>query len=435
MELSPYFITSASFVVLFVLIILRVPIGVAMGLVGVAGFGMLTSQDAALNLLALSPMRTSTEYTLGLIPMFILMGSFASASGISADLYKSSQAWLGHFRGGLALATIAACSGFAAICGSSVATAATMTKVALPEMRRYGYSDKIASGTIAAGGSLGILIPPSIILAVYGVMTRQDIGKLFLAGVIPGALAILLYCLVIIIYSRLYPDRFPNTEVTSWRDRLYSMIGVLPTLALFTFVIGGLYAGMFTPSEGAGMGAFGTFLIGKCMGRLPWSKVLECLIDSIRVSAAIFLVLIGALLFGYFLTVSRVPQHMTEFLIGLELGSYGTLAVILIALFLLGCILDAMAMIVLVVPIIFPVILQLGFDPIWFGVIMVVAVELALITPPIGMNVFVINGVAKDISLPTIFRGVMPFVLIDIVRLILLVAFPAIVLLLPSWMG
>ncbi len=435
MELSPYFITTASFVVLFVLLILRVPIGIAMGLVGVAGFGLFTTPQAALNLLALSPIRTATEYTLGLIPMFILMGSFASASGISTDLYRASQAWMGHLRGGLGLSTIAACGGFAAICGSSVATAATMTKVALPEMRRYGYSDKIASGTIAAGGSLGILIPPSIILAIYGIMTEQDIGKLFLAGVIPGILAIVLYCLVIIVYSRIFPDRFPNTESTPWGQRWRSTIGVLPTLLLFLFVIGGIYVGMFTPSEGAGMGAFGTFLIGKVMGRLPWKVVLDCLIDSIRVSASIFLVLIGALLFGYFLTISRVPQHMTEFLVGLDLGAYGTLAVILLVLFLLGCILDAMAMIVLVVPIIFPVILQLGFDPIWFGVIMVVAVELALITPPIGMNVFVINGVAKDISLPTIFRGVMPFVLIDVVRLFLLVAFPVLVLLLPSTMG
>ena len=428
-------VAVGSFVVLFVLMALRVPVGVAMGLVGVGGFALLNAFDPALNLLGLVPVRTGSDYALGLIPMFILMGSFATASGLSHELFRASNAWLGHRRGGVAMATIAACGGFSAICGSSVATAATMARVALPEMRRFGYSDSLASGVIAAGGTLGILIPPSIVLAIYGFITEQDIGKLFIAGIVPGVLAILLYLGTVWLIGRLDPSHVPVGEKVSFGERLQSLRGIWGVLVLFAFIIGGIYGGVFTPTEAAGMGAAGAWIIGVLRGRLGWRASVQCLVEALRTSAGIFMILLGALLFGYFLAITQTPTHFTEWLLELGLGRYGTLLVILLAYLLLGCVLDAMAMIILTVPIIFPVVSQLGFDPIWFGVVVVMTVELGLITPPVGMNVYVINGVARDISLPTIFRGVMPFVMTDIVRLGLLILLPALVTFLPSQMN
>ncbi|MEJ8575061.1 TRAP transporter large permease [Microbaculum marinum] len=430
----PDLIAVGGFVVLFVLLLLRVPIGVAMGLVGVGGFAMMVRTGPALNLIGLSPIRTATEYSLALIPMFILMGSLATASGLSAELYRASNAWIGHRRGGLAMATIAACGGFAAICGSSVATAATMTKVALPEMKRYGYPDTLATGSIAAGGTLGILIPPSIVLAIYGILTEQDIGKLFIAGVVPGILALALYLVTVRLYVQFSRHDVPVQPLATWRERVHASRGVWAVVLLFVFVMGGIYGGVFTPSEAAGMGASGVLIIGVVRGRLNWRSIYRCLVDSIQVSASIFFILIGALLFGYFLTATQTPQKIATLLLSFELGAYGTLVLILLFFLVLGCILDAMAMIVLMIPIIFPVILHLGFDPIWFGVIIVMTVELGLITPPVGMNVFVLNSLARDIPLQRIFAGVMPFVLMDVFRLALLVAFPILVLFLPNTM-
>ena len=430
----PDLIAIGGFIVLFALLLLRVPIGAAMGLVGVGGFALMVRTGPALNLVGLSPIRTATEYSLALIPMFILMGSLATASGLSAELYRASNAWIGHRRGGLAMATIAACGGFAAICGSSVATAATMTKVALPEMKRYGYPDTLATGSIAAGGTLGILIPPSIVLAIYGILTEQDIGKLFVAGVVPGVLALLLYLVTVRLYVQFSRQDVPVQEVASWKERFEASRGLWAVLLLFGFVIGGIYGGVFTPSEAAGMGATGVLIIGLVRRRLDWKTVFRCLVDSIQVSASIFFILIGALLFGYFLTATQAPQKIATLLLALDLGAYGTLILILLFFLILGCVLDAMAMIVLMIPIIFPVVLQLGFDPIWFGVIIVMTVELGLITPPVGMNVFVLNSLAKEVPLQRIFAGVMPFVLMDVFRLALLVAFPALVLFLPNTM-
>jgi tripartite ATP-independent transporter DctM subunit len=428
------FVAAGGFIVLFVLLLLRVPIGVAMGLVGVGGFGILASTQPALNLLALSPIRTVTDYSLGLIPMFILMGSVAAVSGMSAELYRAANAFLGHRRGGLAMATITACGGFSAICGSSVATAATMAKVALPEMKRYGYPDTLATGSIAAGGTLGVLIPPSIVLAIYGVLTDQDIGRLFIAGLLPGILAIVLYLLTVRLYFAFSKIEVPRQPRASWYERLQSLYAVWAILLLFVFVVGGIYGGIFTPSEAAGMGAAGAIIISAVRGRLGWRKLFDCLVESIQVTAGIFLILIGAILFGYFLTITQVPQKVAATLLGLELGSYPTLLLILLFMLVLGCILDAMAMIILMIPILFPVVMALGFDPIWFGVVIVMTVELGLITPPIGMNVFVINSLARDVSLQRIFAGVLPFVAIDLVRLGLLIAFPAIALFLPNTM-
>src|SRR6476659_9441969 len=363
MTMSTDAVAIIGFVALFALMLLRVPVGMAMGLVGVSGFGYLVGGTPALKMVGQTSMRIVTDYTFGVIPMFLLMGAFVSNSGMSRELFRAANAFVGHFKGGLGIATIAACAGFAAISGSSVATAATFATVAYPEMRRYNYPQSFATGVIAAGGTLGAMLPPSTVLAVYGIITEQDIGKLFIAGIIPGLLA----------------------------------IGVLS-------------------------------------GRLNKDGILTSLLQATRTAAAVFTVLIGALLFGYFLTITQTPQKVTEFLTALGLGRYGVLALIMLMYLVLGCLMDAMAMIILTIPIIFPVITHLGFDHVWFGVIIVMTVELGRIHPPVGMNVFVIKSVIKDVSFATIFKGVIPFIVTDLIRLIILIAFPILALWLPSQM-
>lgn len=427
-----------GFVALFALMLLRVPVGMAMGLVGVSGFAYLVNGTAALKLVGQTSMRTVTDYTFGVIPMFLLMGTFVSNSGMSRELFRAANGFVGHLRGGLGIATVAACGGFAAICGSSVATAATFSAVAYPEMRRFGYPQSFATGVIAAGGTLGAMLPPSTVLAVYGIITEQDIGKLFIAGIIPGLLAMTMYMITITVIGRVRPDFLPKGEAPPWRERIAGLKGIWAPMLLFLFVIGGLYGlpflPRFTPTEAGGVGATGAFLIGLVTGRLNKEKILASLLQATRTAAAVFTVLIGALIFGYFLTVTQTPQKVTEFLTGLGLGPYGVLALIMVMYLVLGCLMDAMAMIILTVPIIFPVISHLGFDPIWFGVIIVMTVELGLIHPPVGMNVFVIKSVVKDVSFSTIFKGVLPFVATDLIRLVILIAFPLLATWLPQQM-
>jgi tripartite ATP-independent transporter DctM subunit len=423
-----------GFIALFALMLLRVPVGMAMGLVGVTGFGYLSGSGPALKIVGHTSMRTVTDWNFAVVPLFLLMGSFATTSGMSRELFRAANAFLGHLRGGLGIATIAACGGFAAICGSSVATAATFSRVAYPEMRRFGYPQSFATGVIAAGGTLGIMIPPSTVLAVYGLITEQDIGKLFVAGIIPGLVAVLMYMGTITLIGRVRPAFLPAGKRTPWRERFGALRGVGATLALFLFVIGGIYGGLFTATEAAGMGAGGAFLIGIARGRLSREDIRRSLLEATRTTAAVFTVLIGAILFGYFLTITQTPQKVTEFLTGLGLGRYGVLALIMVMYLVLGCLMDALAMIILTVPIIFPVIKELGFDPIWFGVIIVMTVELGLIHPPVGMNIFVIKSVVEDAKIATIFYGVLPFILTDILRLILLIAWPGLALWLPAKM-
>jgi tripartite ATP-independent transporter DctM subunit len=423
-----------GFIVLFVLMLLRVPVGMAMGLVGVSGFGYIVGGWPALKMVGQTSMRTVTDYTFGVIPMFLLMGAFVSNSGMSRELFRAANSFLGHLRGGLGIATIAACGGFAAISGSSVATAATFSTVAYPEMRRYGYPQSFATGVIAAGGTLGAMLPPSTVLAVYGIITEQDIGKLFIAGILPGLLAASMYMCTVAIIGFVRPDFLPRTPRHSWRERLAGVRDIWAMLLLFVFVIGGLYGGLFTPTEAGGMGAGGAFLIGILRGRLDRAEIRRSLLQATRTGAAVFTVLIGALLFGYFLTVTQTPQKVTEFLTGLGIGRYGILALIMLMYLVLGCLMDALAMVILTVPIIFPVIVHLGFDPIWFGIIIVMTVELGLIHPPVGMIVFVIKSVVQDVSFATIFKGVLPFIVTDLIRLVILIAFPIIALWLPSHM-
>src|SRR5665213_1309550 len=427
-----------GFVSLFALMLLRVPVGMAMGLVGVSGFAYLVDGTAALKLVGATSMRTVTDYTFGVIPMFLLMGTFVSNSGMSRDLFRAANGFVGHLRGGLGIATVAACGGFAAICGSSLATAATFSAVAYPEMRRFGYPQSFATGVIAAGGTLGAMLPPSIVLAVYGTITEQDIGKLFIAGILPGILAVTMYLCTIAIIGYAWPGFLPSGPRTGWRERFAGLKDIWAPLLLFVFVIGGLYGlpflPRFTPTEAGGVGAAGAFLIGVATGRLDTKKILASLLQATRTAAAVFTVLIGALIFGYFLTITQTPQKVTEFLTGLGLDKYGVLALIMVMYLVLGCLMDAMAMIVLTVPIIFPVVTHLGFDPIWFGIIIVMSVELGLIHPPVGMNVFVIKSVVKDVSFTTIFKGVIPFIITDLIRLVILIAFPILALWLPQHM-
>jgi tripartite ATP-independent transporter DctM subunit len=427
-------VALVGFVALFILMLARVPVGMAMGLVGVTGFSYLVNGDAALKIIGHTSMRTVTDYTFGVIPMFLLMGAFVSNSGMSRELFRAANAFLGHLKGGLGIATIAACAGFAAISGSSVATAATFSTVAYPEMRRFNYPQSFATGVIAAGGTLGAMLPPSTVLAVYGIITEQDIGKLFIAGILPGALAAAMYITTVTLIGLARPDFLPSGPRTPWPERFAALRDIWATLLLFFFVIGGLYGGLFTPTEAGGMGAGGAFLIGVLRGRLKRADIRRSLLQATRTAAAVFTVLIGALLFGYFLTVTQTPQKVTAFLTGLGIGSYGVLGLIMLMYLVLGCLMDALAMVILTVPIIFPVIKELGFDPIWFGVIIVMTVELGLIHPPVGMIVFVIKSVIQDVTFATIFRGVLPFIVTDLIRLIILIAFPIIALFLPSRM-
>jgi C4-dicarboxylate transporter DctM subunit len=427
-------IAVLGFVALFVLMLLRVPVGMAMGLVGVSGFAFLVNGDAALKIIGHTSMRTVTDYTFGVIPMFLLMGAFVSNSGMSRELFRAANSFVGHLRGGLGIATIAACAGFAAISGSSVATAATFATVAYPEMRRYNYPQSFATGVIAAGGTLGAMLPPSTVLAVYGIITEQDIGKLFIAGIIPGLLAASMDMLTVVVIGWLRPDFLPMAPRHSWKERLIGLRDIWAMLLLFIFVIGGLYGGLFTPTEAGGVGATGALIIGVIRGKLDGLQIRRSLLQAVRTAAAVLTVLIGALLFGYFLTVTQTPQKVTAFLTALGLGRYGVLALIMVMYIVLGCLMDSLAMIILTIPIIFPVIMQLGFDPIWFGVIIVMTVELGLIHPPVGMNVFVIKSVVQEVTFSTIFRGVLPFILTDLIRLVILIAFPILALWLPSHM-
>lgn len=429
--------TLIGFGVLFVLMAMRVPIGFAMVIVGFTGFGFLTSWDAALFKLGDDPFGATNEYILVVIPLFLLMGQFASRAGLSKELFDGVHRLVGHFRGGLAIAGIGAAASFAAICGSSVATAGTMAKVALPEMRRYGYADSLSTGSLAAGGTLGILIPPSIVLAIYGIIAEQNIGALFIAGVIPGVLAMVMYMLTISIITRLNPSLAPQHkkgEIDRPDEERTKLTGLLWVGGLFGLVIGGLYTGAFTPSEAAGIGSAAALGIAVIRRRIDFAGVVSCLKETARSSAAIFMIIIGAIVFQRFLAITRTPDQLLDFFNSLGWGPTPVIIIVLFAFLLLGCVMDATAIIVLAIPVVLPLVTKLGFDLVWFGVIAVMVTELALITPPVGLNVFVVKASAGDIRLSTIYRGVIPFVICDILRLAILVAFPIIVLYLPRSM-
>ena len=423
-----------GFGVLLLLVFLRLPIAFAMGLVGFVGFALQTNTRASLSMVGRLVIDTGQDYGLSVVPLFILMGLFVNRAGLSTELYRASYAFLGHFRGGLAMATIVACGGFSAICGSSLATAATMSRVAMPPMRKYGYSDGLAAASIAAGGTLGILIPPSVILVIYGLLTEQSIGKLFIAGIVPGLLGILFYVLAIRFAVARSPTAGPAGERSDWPERLAALRGVWTVLLLFLVVIGGIYGGVFTPTEAAGIGAGGAFLIALARRALSLYDLIEVLMDTARTTAMLFSVLIGALIFSNFVNRAGLPDALLALVTGFDVSPLVVMCLIQLVYIVLGCVFESLSMLLLTVPIFFPLVQSLGFDLIWFGIIVVVVTEISLITPPVGLNVFVLRGVLGDISTGTIFRGVTPFWIVDILRLALLVLVPALSLWLPSLM-
>jgi C4-dicarboxylate transporter DctM subunit len=421
-------------VFMFIVLFCGMPIGFAMGLSAVLGTLLLIDAQAAFSLLGQTAYDTAVTYNLSVVPMFVLMGYIAGGAGLSEALYRACNAWLGHRRGGLALATIGGCGAFAAICGSSIATAATMAQIALPEMRRYNYDDRLATGAVAAGGTIGILIPPSIIMVIYGLLTETSISKLFLAGFLPGLLTVAGFMLTITIMTRINSRLGPRAEPAPMAVKLAALRGVWGPVLLFLLVIGGLYFGVFSPTEAAGIGAVGAFALGVLNRGFDREALGQALLDTVRTTAMIFTVLIGAILFNNFLILASMPNLVSSWITGLPLGKLAILLVIIGMYFVLGCLLDSLAMILLTIPIVFPIVSALGYDPVWFGIIIVMVVELGLITPPIGMNVFVIKGIAREVPLYTIFRGVTPFIVAQIILIAVLIAFPEIALWLPSTM-
>jgi len=419
-------------VVLVVIFLLRMPVGFAMAFVGFVGFSYLVSPGAGFSILARDVFHIFSSYSLTVIPMFVLMGSVASASGMSQSLYDASYALLGKLRGGLAIATIAGCAGFAAVCGSTNATAAAMGRVSLPEMKRYNYADSLATGSVAAAGSLGILIPPSTIFIIYGIMTEQSIGKLFIAGVFPGLILATLFILVVVLLCRHNPDLAPAGVATNWKEKITGLVGIIETLALFALVIVGLFLGWFSPTQAGGAGAAGALLIGIATRQLTWQGFLGAVKDALRITCMVMIIVTGATVFGHFIAVTEIPLILADWVAGLPLPTMAIMGVIVLIYLLGGCFMDALALITLTIPILYPVVLALGFDPIWFGVIIVLVTEMGVITPPVGVNVYVIKGIAKDVPLETIFKGIVPFLVALMVTIGILMGFPQIATFLPS---
>ncbi|MFN2644363.1 MAG: TRAP transporter large permease [Burkholderiales bacterium] len=463
---------------MMLLAFLRIPIAVAMALVGVVGYAYMRdwSWSGALAMAQTKVFETGRNYTLSVVPLFILMGNFVTRAGMSQELFRAAYAFIGHLRGGLAMATIVGCAGFGAICGSSIATAATFAKVAYPSMKRFGYADYLSTGSIAAGGTLGILIPPSTIMVIYGIMTETNIGKLFAAGVLPGILATVLLCLAVQYVTWRDPKAGPRGERTSWRERWaavaglqwFALVGLLiwlavrfgwlasddaaviaalavfvmslvykgvsSVIALFVLVMGGIYGGVFTAVEGAGVGAFGAMVFALARRALGWRELYAALLESARTTSMLFLILIGALMFAEFVNITSMPADLTTLVSRFDLHPLMVVAAIMVIYVVLGTAMEELSMILLTVPLFFPLIVHLGLDPVWFGILIVVVVEIGLISPPVGMNLFVLNTLLPQVPTRTIFRGVMPFVVVDCVRLAILVAFPIISTLLPSFM-
>ena len=433
--MSPFAVGLIFIGILLILLFLRMPVGLAMALVGLVGFAYITNVGGAYGQLRIVPISITANYDLCVIPLFMLMGSLAYHSGLSHDLYYGAHKCVGDLPGGLAIATILGCCGFAAVCGSTLATAATMGMVALPEMKKYHYDPALATGVVSAGGSLGVLIPPSSIFIIYGILTEQSISRLFISGVLPGFLLASLFITVIYVQVKMNPKLGPPSETIPFIEKVKSIKHMWPVLTLFFVIMGGLYMGVFTATEAAGVGAFGAFLAGILKKRLTRQKLIAALVEAMRSTAMIFVIIIGAMIFGYFLTASRFTTELANFIAGFHVSRYIIFAGIIVVYMILGCLMDTMAMVILTVPIFYPLIIKMGFDPIWFGVIMVMISEMGVITPPVGMNVYVVHGIAKDVPMFTIFRGAMPFFIMMMVCIVLLIIFPKIALFLPNIMG
>lgn len=419
-------------VLMMVLALAGLPLAFAMGVVGFFGLAILRGWNPALASAGTLMYETGFSYTLSVVPLFILMGNFVSRAGLSQELFRAAYAFIGHWRGGLAMSTIVACAGFGSICGSSIATAATMSRVAYPSMRQFGYSDRLATGAIAAGGTLGILIPPSVIMVIYALMTEVNIGAMFAAGLIPGVLATVLLMLAVAWQTWRDPASGPPGERTPWPQRLQALRGVWGVVVLFVIVMGGIYGGVFTATEGAAIGAFGAFVFAAARKSLSWRILFEILTESARTTAMLFGILIGALIFANFVNFTSMPDDLKQFVSQFDVHPMAVIVAICAIYVLLGTAMEELSMILLTVPVLFPLVVHLGFDPLWFGILVVVVVEIGLISPPVGMNIFVLKTLIPQVSTSTIFRGVMPFVVADIIRLGILIAFPVLSTWLPK---
>lgn len=420
--------------VMLTLLALRMPIGIAMLLVGIGGFAILNGPAAALAALGSYPYSYSAVYDLAVIPLFVLMGNFASASGMSRDLFGAAYAWVGHWRGGLASATIMSCAGFAAVSGSSVASAVTMGRVCLPEMDRYKYDPGLAAGTVAAGGTLGILIPPSTAFIIYGILTEQSIGRLLMAGFLPGLLLTVLFVITIMIWTRINPQLGPPGPLATFAERRRATAQAGPMFGVVLASIGGIYAGIFTPSEAAAVGAFLALLLALWRRSLGDGKLSEVLLETVKVTSFVFLILIGAFFFGPFLALSGLPETIAKWLTSLELPRFVILLILIVIYMVLGMFLEGYSILVLTLPIVIPIVKALNYDLIWFGVIMVVLLEMGLISPPVGINVFVVKGLVPNVSMSKIFSGILPFWIAMGICVALLIAFPEIALFIPNSM-
>ena len=427
-------VMSIGLVVLLILLFTGIPLGFSMLVVGFFGYAIFRGYEASFAMVAQQIIELAMNFNFAVLPLFVLMGVFVARSGLSEDLYDAAYRWMGHLRGGLAMATVAACAGFASVSGSSLATAATMAKVAVPAMRRFKYRDSFAVGTVAAGGTLGMLIPPSSAMIIYGILTETDIAKLFIGGILPGLLTVVVYLMVIIVVIKIWPDAGPPGERSSWRERFVSLTKIWGVVVLFFMILGGIFFGIFTPSEAGGIGAVGALAFAIGRRKMSWWTFFTSLVEAARITALIFVVGFGALILNQFVNIAGLPAFMAEFIKGLDISLGMTLLVILAIYVVLGTIIEGLAIIFLTVPIFVPIMEALGFDLIWFGVLMIMIIEISLITPPIGLNVFVLKSMLPEVPLIDIFKGIGPFFVGDIIRLLIVAFFPAVVLYLPSLM-
>ncbi len=436
--MDPTLIGVIGILIMLALFMTRMPVAYVMALVGFIGFSFMISWKGGLNLLSRNIYEAFSSYGLTTIPLFILMGQLAFNSGISRRLYDTAYKFFGSTRGGLAMATVSACTAFGAVCGSSPATAATMATVGLPEMKRYNYADELSCGSVASGGGLGMIMPPSVVLIVYGVLTEQSIGALFVAGVLPALLMTALFIIAIYCLCRIAPEQGPPGEKFSWKARFKSLSQTIDTLAVFILVMGGLFVGLFTPTEAAAVGSFGVLAVSLLRRNLTWNSFVKALYETLRTSCMVMFLIAGAVVFGKFLAVTRIPFNIASWIGGLDLPPFLVLAAVVAIYFVGGCLMDALALVMLTIPIFYPVVLDLGYDPIWFGVIIVLITQIGVITPPVGINVYVVFGVAQNViggvPLESVFKGIVPFLIAIVVGIIIMTIFPQIILYLPDLM-
>lgn len=435
--MGPTTIGVIGILVMILLFLTRMPVAYVMTLVGFIGFSSMVSLQGGLNLIAKEFYTTFSNYDLTTIPLFILMGQLVFGSGISTRLYSAAHMWLGGVRGGMAMATITSCTAFGAVCGSSPATAATMATVGMPEMRRFGYRDELSAGAVASGGGLGMIMPPSVVMIVYGILTEQSIGKLFMAGIVPALVVTMLFIITIMIWCSYAPEQGPAGESFSWGARFRSLLSLGEVVFVFGLVMGGLFAGWFTPTEAAGVGVFGVLLASLARRQLTWQKFTDALYETLRSSCMVMLLVAGATVFGKFMAITRIPFEVASWIGAFDLPAVAIVAMIILVYFIGGCVMDALALVMLTIPIFYPVIQMLGYDPIWFGIIIVLISQMGVITPPVGINVYVVYGVSRGlpggaVRLESIFTGVLPFLAAIVVAIVLMTIFPQIITFLPN---